>query len=190
MFGRKKSGETAPPPAGSSTAETLAGLPTRQRAGLSLRKPEPARPQPGALPRPPVATRVPAIPTGPRAPRAAAETIPSDGKVLVVGRLIALSGEIAACDRLVVEGRVSAELHRCQHIEVARTGRFSGVAEVDTAEIVGRFDGELTARKILLRASARVSGSIRYSEIHVEPGAHIRGEMIPLEPDVLVEDPE
>jgi cytoskeletal protein CcmA (bactofilin family) len=194
MFGRKKSGTTTPPPDSPAT-ETLASLPAR-RPGLSLRKPLPARPQPGPLPAiaprvPAIAPRVPAIPLGPRAPRAAAaESAVGEGKTLVVGRLIALSGEIEACDRLVVEGRVSAELHRCRAIEVARGGRFSGVAEVDAAEIAGRFDGELTARTIVVRASARMSGRVRYGEINVEPGAQIRGEMIPLEPDVVVEGAE
>ncbi|MGE5538304.1 MAG: bactofilin family protein [Gemmatimonas sp.] len=189
MFGRKKGGDTTPPPSRVSPTETLASLPTRQRAGLSLRKPEPARPHPGA--KPPVVPRTAAIPAAPRPPYVAAETTPgTDGKVLVVGRLIALSGEIAACDRLVVEGRVSAELHRCREIEVARTGRFSGVAEVESADIVGRFDGELTARRIVVRSTARMSGRIRYHEITVEPGAQIRGEMFPLAPDIQIEDVE
>jgi cytoskeletal protein CcmA (bactofilin family) len=187
MFGRKKSNGTTSPPPGPSPAETLASLPARQR-GLALHKPEPARPQPGSIPS--VAPRTPAIPVGPRAPRAAAEPPQGEGKTLVVGRLIALSGEIAACDRLVVEGRVSAELHRCRAIEIARSGRFSGTAEVDSAEIIGRFDGELTARKLTVRATARVSGRLRYSEITVEPGAQIRGEMIPLEPDIVIEEVE
>ncbi|HTI87846.1 MAG TPA: polymer-forming cytoskeletal protein [Alphaproteobacteria bacterium] len=187
MFGRKKSSGTTSPPQGPSATETLAGLPARPH-GLSLRKPDPARPQPGATST--VAPRLPAIPVGPRAPRAAAEKPQGEGKTLVVGRLIALSGEIAACDRLVVEGRVSAELHRCRAIEIARSGRFSGTAEVDTAEIIGRFDGELTARKLMVRGSARVSGKLRYSEITVEPGAQIRGEMIPLEPDIVIEEAE
>jgi cytoskeletal protein CcmA (bactofilin family) len=186
MFGRKKGGAAAPPP-GPSTAETLASLPSRQRAGLSLRRPEPARPHPGSAPT--VAPRPSAIPHGPRTLTAAAEPAPGEGKTLVVGRLIALSGEIEACDRLVVEGRVSAELHRCRALEVARGGRFTGVAEVDTALVVGRFDGELTARKLTIRASARISGRIRYGEIHVEPGAHIRGELNPLAPDAA-EDAE
>ena len=70
-----------------------------------------------------------------------ADPAQGDGKVLLVGRAIALSGEIGACDKLIVEGRVSAELHRCRDLEVTRTGRFSGTAEVENAGIIGRFDG-------------------------------------------------
>lgn len=191
MFGRKKGSTTPPPPSTvASASETLANSPLRERGGLSLHKPQPARPQPAPRPTTP-SVRPPAvaIPAAPRPLGATVSTTQGDGKVLLVGRAIALSGEIAACDKLIVEGRVSAELHRCRDIEVARTGRFSGIAEVDSAEIMGRFDGELTARRVVIRSSARTSGKIRYGELLVEPGAQIRGELLPLEPDVLEEEP-
>lgn len=191
MFGRKKGGDAPPSTPPSSTVEMLANSPVRDRGGLLLRKPQPARPQPPVpgLATPPRSHGIPAAPRPLAGFGAAASTEQNPGKVLVVGRAIALSGEIDACEKLVVEGRVNAELHRCRDIEVARTGRFSGVAEVETAEIVGRFDGELTARKVFARASARISGKLRYGEMLVEPGAQIRGDISPLEPDVLVEDP-
>jgi cytoskeletal protein CcmA (bactofilin family) len=194
MFGRKKGSTTpAPPIAAASASETLANSPVRERGGLLLHKPQPARPQPTPQPathgvpnaRPPTIS----MPAAPRPLGATVSTTQGDGKILVVGRAIALSGEIGACDKLIVEGRVSAELHRCRHIEITRTGRFSGVAEVETAEIVGRFDGELTARRVVVRPSARMSGKIRYGQLIVEPGAQIRGDISPLEPDVLVEEP-
>ena len=190
MFGRKKGGASLPPSASESATETLANSPVRERGGLSLRKPLPARPQPLAHSAPGVTrTGTTIVPAAPRPPGVVSPTVQGNGKVLLVGRSIALSGEIAACDKLIVEGRVSAELHRCRDLEVTRTGRFSGIAEVEYAEIVGRFDGELTARKILVRASARMSGKIRYGEMTVEPGAQIRGDLTPLEPDVLQEEP-
>jgi cytoskeletal protein CcmA (bactofilin family) len=189
MFGRKKGGVAPPVP--SSTVETLANSPVRDRGGLLLKRLQPARPQPPTLGlvAPPRTHAIPAAPRPLAGLGATAAVEQNPGKVLVVGRAIALSGEIDACEKLVVEGRVNAELHRCRDIEVARTGRFSGVAEVDNAEIVGRFDGELTARKVFARASARISGKLRYGEMLVEPGAQIRGDIAPLEPDVLGEEP-
>jgi cytoskeletal protein CcmA (bactofilin family) len=190
MFGRKKANAPpALPPVVASATETLANSPVRERGGLSLRKPQPARPQPPSRPATAAARpSTPPLPAAPRLPTATVTPSQGDGKVLLVGRAIALSGEIAACDKLIVEGRVSAELHRCRTLEITRTGRFSGVAEVERAEIVGRFDGELTARRMLVRASARMSGKIRYGEMTVEPGAQIRGDISPLEPDVLEEE--
>jgi cytoskeletal protein CcmA (bactofilin family) len=194
MFGRKKGRSTPPPPAAASASETLANSPVRERGGLSLRKPQPARPQqqprvagPANGPGPRLSGIT--IPPAARPPGATTPAGQGDGKILVVGRAIVLSGEIAACDKLVVEGRVSAELRRCPELEITRSGRFSGIAEVDTAEILGHFDGELTAHRVTVRASARVSGKIRYGEMIMEPGAQVHGEIAPIKPEALDEEP-
>jgi hypothetical protein len=57
-------------------------------------------------------------PAGTRAPRQQ-ETTGSPPEWLTVGPQISLSGEIAACDRLVVQGSVQVTLKRTRCIEVA-----------------------------------------------------------------------
>ena len=76
--------------------------------------------------------------------RSARSNDDSDGKKLIVGQDICLSGEITACDTLVVEGGVEASLSDSRVIEVTETGVFKGKVEIDIAEISGAFDGELT----------------------------------------------
>lgn len=102
----------------------------------------------------------------------------SDGKKLIVGRDIALSGSINACEKLIVEGRVEANISDCQEIEVTETGTFKGEAEIDVAEISGVFEGSLIARELLMiRNSGRVSGSIRFGQLEVERGGRIEGDI-------------
>jgi len=102
----------------------------------------------------------------------------ADGKKLTVGREICLSGEIASCDTLVVEGRVEATLHNAQVIDVAPSGLFKGEATVREAEISGRFEGTLTARDVLtVRPGGKVGGKIRYGRIVIESGGEVAGEM-------------
>ena len=101
-----------------------------------------------------------------------------EGKKLIVGRDICLSGEITSCDKLVVEGQVEASLSDARIIEVAPSGFFKGDAQVDEADISGRYEGELVVReKLTLRATGRISGSIRYGRIVIESGGEISGEM-------------
>jgi cytoskeletal protein CcmA (bactofilin family) len=97
---------------------------------------------------------------------------------LTVGPEIKMKGaEIVDCDTLVVEGRLEATLDT-RVLQIAENGAFNGVVSVDVAEIRGRLDGELTARKqLILHATARVSGKIRYSRIQVSEGAEISGEI-------------
>jgi cytoskeletal protein CcmA (bactofilin family) len=55
---------------------------------------------------------------------------------------------------------------------------FQGTIAVDNAEVHGRFEGELTVRKqLIIHATGKVSGKIRYAKIKVEEGAELTGEM-------------
>ena len=97
---------------------------------------------------------------------------------MIVGPGISLSGEINACNQLVIEGSVQANLQKCRHMTIAESGVFDGNAEVDEAEIRGRFEGDLVVRKrLLIRASGRVSGTISYRQIEIEAGGRISGNI-------------
>lgn len=99
-------------------------------------------------------------------------------RTLVVGREIVLSGEISACDRLVVEGTVKANIKDCRDIAISEGGLFTGSAAVESAEIRGRFEGELTVSgRLLIRAPGQVSAAVRYGEIEIERGGRLSGHV-------------
>src|SRR5689334_24645727 len=111
-------------------------------------------------------------------PLAAPRRNDSDLRKLIVGREITLSGEINSCDKLVVEGSVEANLQNCTEVELAESGLFKGSATIDEIEVRGRFEGNLTVRKrLVIRASGRVSGTIRYGQIEIECGGRISGDV-------------
>jgi cytoskeletal protein CcmA (bactofilin family) len=98
------------------------------------------------------------------------------GSRLVVGPDIKLKGvEISDCDTLFVEGRVEASLD-ARVVQVAETGVFAGTASMDVAEIWGRFEGELTARKhLIIHGTGRVSGIVHYGSIQIDEGGQLSG---------------
>ena len=173
MFGRKRDeddakpeGETgeaagAPQPLRSRSPQTDNNLTPPTRAPVS--RPEPQR-------------RAPEMPG-----RSVSRADPSgrdDGKKLIVGREIVLNGEINSCDRLVVEGRVEANMKDCREIEIAETGTFKGQAEIDRADISGTFEGDLTAREhLVVRATGRITGKVRFGELEIERGGQIVGDL-------------
>lgn len=112
----------------------------------------------------------------PAKPVAVADDTP--GSKLIVGPDIKLKGvEITDCDTLVVEGRVEASMDS-RVIKIAEHGVFAGTVGIDVAEIRGRFEGELTARKhLIIYATGRVSGTIRYGKITVEEGGELSGDV-------------
>jgi cytoskeletal protein CcmA (bactofilin family) len=101
---------------------------------------------------------------------------------LIVGPDIKMKGvEIADCDTLVVEGRIEATLDS-RVLQIAQNGTFCGTVAVDTAEIHGRLEGELTVRKqLVIHATGKVTGKIRYAKIKVEEGAELSGEISMME---------
>lgn len=108
-----------------------------------------------------------------------AERVKSEvGSKLIVGPDIKLKGaEITDCDTLVVEGTVEASMDS-RVVQIAEHGVFNGTVSIDIAEIHGRFDGELTARdQLIIHATGRVSGKIRYGKIQIEEGAEITGDI-------------
>ena len=127
-------------------------------------------------------------PIGPRviAPQSSVSTSTGDtnpagssqtGSKLTVGPNIKLKGEITDCDTLVVEGRVEATMNS-RVLQIAEGGAFIGTAEVDIAEIRGEFDGELTVReKLVIYATGKVSGKIRYGKLVIEEGGQLTGDV-------------
>jgi cytoskeletal protein CcmA (bactofilin family) len=101
------------------------------------------------------------------------------GSKLIVGPNIKLKGvEITDCDTLVVEGMVEATMNS-RVIQIAERGTFKGSAEIDVAEIRGEFDGHLIVReKLVIYATGKVTGSIRYGKLVVEEGGQISGEIL------------
>jgi cytoskeletal protein CcmA (bactofilin family) len=101
---------------------------------------------------------------------------------LIVGPDIKMKGvEVTDCDTLVVEGRIEATLDS-RVLQIAQNGIFCGTVAVDTAEIHGRLEGELTVRKqLVIHATGKVTGKIRYAKIKVEEGAEIAGEISMME---------
>jgi len=180
MFGRRKgndgtvkTGADAPAPAADSSG------PRMYRADSAMTP----------VPRPPVAEaprRAPDVTaiTGRRTEVRPAPPGDNDGKKLIVGREIVLTGEIRACDRLVVEGRVEAALTDSRSIEIASTGMFKGKAQIDTAEISGHFEGDLIVnQKLTIHSTGRVFGNIRYGQIEIARGGIISGQI-----DVLADN--
>ena len=170
MFAREKDAkqrsdervhETVTPHADLAGSSTLLSNPTEKPATISVAR---------------VAT--PPAPTPLASSREAKNEAKSDTKRLIVGRGISLNGKISFCDRLVIDGKVEAELEDCHTVEVTENGTFKGAAEITGAEISGHYDGSLTVREnLLIRGTGRVSGTVRYGKLHIEDGGEINGDV-------------
>jgi cytoskeletal protein CcmA (bactofilin family) len=105
-----------------------------------------------------------------------------DGKRLVIGKQIRMSGEISGCDKLVVEGTVDATLSEVKAIEVTVNGTFKGNAEVESAVIAGTYEGSLKVNGHLeIAPSGVVKGGVSYKTIAVANGGKLLGSIESIE---------
>lgn len=175
-----------PPAFGASEPPLRSPLADKGPDMSTMKTPSAPTPAPSSF-KPDIPRRVVDIPGAPagRRPDApaglGAAPVPAaatDMRRLIVGRDISLSGEITACDVLVVEGTVEAKLRDGRNIEISESGLFKGSVEIDEADIAGRFEGDISVRgRLRLRASGKITGTIRYGELEVEAGGQLIGEI-------------
>lgn len=163
LFGKKDEAPRNEPRSSVNVTPGLGGAP-------------PMRPQPPAEPSKPDLRFAEVVPKPQPQQQVRAEE--PAGSRLIVGPDIKLRGvEITDCDTLVVEGRVEASMDS-RVIQIAETGVFSGTVSIDVAEIRGRFEGQLTARKqLVIYSTGRVSGQILYGKVRIEEGGELSGEI-------------
>jgi cytoskeletal protein CcmA (bactofilin family) len=167
---------------------------------LDKRLSNPGKPNQGALMAPnrsPSAGFVPEVsrrsidlPTAPGRRASTPQRQNSEGKRLVVGQDISLSGEIKACDSLIVEGSVEATLENSRFLEVAEGGVFIGTVVIDEAVIAGYFEGAITAReRLTIKSSGRIKGNVKFNQIEIELGGEIDGDLHVLKSDTAADSP-
>lgn len=195
IFGRKKEDTPVAP-------EAPVTVPAARDADLTAANLRPAAPKPApAAPKEapalsqtirPTATtapapNAPAIRPGmpgpgvgvPARPQSGGNAVPqSDRRTLTVGKGISVTGTVADCERLVVEGTVESEMLQAAELSVGQTGVFRGEVQVEDAEIAGLFDGTITARgNLIIRATGKVNGVARCKRLSVEDGGQLMGRM-------------
>ena len=96
---------------------------------------------------------------------------------VLIGPGIEFDGSLSNCDEVVIEGTVRATI-ATTHLIVKATGRFTGSAEVEKAEIDGQYEGTLTAKtQLQINQTGTVIGDINYAQLEVTPGGILTGNV-------------
>jgi cytoskeletal protein CcmA (bactofilin family) len=100
-----------------------------------------------------------------------------DAAMLCIGKAIKMKGSVEDCGVLQVDGQFEASA-QSRFLKVSETGIFVGDADVHSAEIVGRFDGNITVKdKLVIRSTGVVTGTVRYGNIEIADGGRISGDI-------------
>jgi len=111
-------------------------------------------------------------------PQRAHNTDGADPRTLIIGPGVSVSGEITSCNRLIVQGKIEAKLADCPNVIIKEGGVFKEESSTEEADVHGLFEGNLiVSKRLLIRATGRVSGTIAYGEIEIERGGKISGDL-------------
>ena len=101
----------------------------------------------------------------------------ADAARLCIGSRIKMKGSVEDCGVLQVDGFFEASA-QSNDLKVSESGIFVGDADVHNAEIIGRFEGDLTVKdKLVIRTNGEVTGTVRYGSIAIESGGRISGDI-------------
>lgn len=99
---------------------------------------------------------------------------------LTVGPGVSLTGTVVVPGRAAILGTLDGTL-TAREVLVGPDGKVSGALEADTVELQGEGPATLTAKvSLVIRASGRVTGTVRYGRLEVEPGGVLQGDLAPL----------
>lgn len=97
------------------------------------------------------------------------------GTFSVIGQDVTIIGNIAATTELHVDGRIDGDIE-CASLVQGEASTINGAINAETARIAGTVQGSIVARDLVVLASARVDGDVRYDSITIEQGAQVEGK--------------
>jgi cytoskeletal protein CcmA (bactofilin family) len=94
----------------------------------------------------------------------------------IIGPEVIISGDLATDAQIHVDGRIDGNVH-CASLCQGPAGIIAGNIIADEARLCGTVEGTVSARNIVVEASARIMGDIAYETISIEAGAAIEGRL-------------
>jgi cytoskeletal protein CcmA (bactofilin family) len=97
----------------------------------------------------------------------------------MIGRSIAIKGEVTGDEDMVIQGRVEGSVDLKQHsVTVGPEGEVKANITARVVTVEGRVDGNLSGEEqVILRSSARVKGDIVAPRVVLEDGTVFRGSV-------------
>jgi cytoskeletal protein CcmA (bactofilin family) len=103
----------------------------------------------------------------------------------LIGKAARVQGDIEFAGGLHLDGRVAGSVRSdddpASTLSVSEHGSIEGSVEVPHVRLNGTVRGDIHARgRVVLGATARVQGDVRYGVIEMTLGAEIKGKLMPL----------
>ena len=108
-------------------------------------------------------------------PKPVKDSVPS-----IISQGTQLVGDITTEGELQIDGKVEGNI-RCSSLIIAETGEVSGKVTAESILLHGTLTGTVQGKSVCLSKSAHLVGDVTHESLEIEPGAHFKGQCIPLE---------
>jgi cytoskeletal protein CcmA (bactofilin family) len=105
-----------------------------------------------------------------------AEQREAPSKVSVMGADILVTGNIEALVDLNIEGRIIGDV-RCATLILGPASSVTGSITADRVRVSGKVDGAIETTDLAIEAGAHVKGDVKYSRIRIASGAVLEGQL-------------
>ncbi|BBK30016.1 polymer-forming protein [Stella humosa] len=103
--------------------------------------------------------------------------VPTNDSYLSVGEGVEIAATIERCSRIYVAGKARLQT-TCKSFVLDANGRVEGTIECETAEVRGRFEGEIRAtQRLIVHETGNIEGEIRYGRLEVADGGRLTGRI-------------
>ena len=102
---------------------------------------------------------------------------------LIIGKGVTISGNVNAPGEAQIDGNLEGELN-AREVIVGPSGSINGKVEAKVADIRGQVRDEIRiTESVVIRATAKIMGSLHYKGLQIESGAQIDGQLSRIEGD-------
>ena len=105
----------------------------------------------------------------------------AEDKTTIVDAQAQLEGKLTGKDA-TVHGRVRGEISLSGRLLVGEEGKVAATVAAESVEVAGHLEGDVKARSVVLRETARVKGRIDAQSLVVREGAWLSGPVASGEP--------
>jgi len=104
----------------------------------------------------------------------------------VIGADVVIKGDVTVERGLRVDGQIDGSLTTKEKALIGKTGQLKAEIRAGTLVVEGKINGNISAERVTLEASAQVDGDLKAGKLTVNEGATFSGK-VQISPDALKE---
>jgi cytoskeletal protein CcmA (bactofilin family) len=96
----------------------------------------------------------------------------------VISKALKITGQLESSEDIQIDGQIDGDV-RGVFVKVGSNAKVKGTVYGDQVELAGTVEGKIEAKKVVLAATAHMSGDVVHQDIRIESGAFIDGHCKP-----------